>query len=109
MKVKDIILHKEFTLAQPSNQLEHVIHNVFASDLMSHAMGHADHNDLFITVLNNINVLGVASLLEFSAVIFAHGVQPNKEILDKAKELDIPILLTKETTVECIKLLSSME
>ena len=105
MNVKDILLFDQFTLINEPVALENTINKLFASDLMSHVMGFAETSDCLITVLNNINVLGVASLLDFTGVIFSHGVKVNEQIIKKANELEIPLLQTRLTTVEVIETL----
>lgn len=102
MKVKDILSLESFHIINHSNNIDEDINKLFASDLMSHVMGFAETGDCLITVLNNINVLGVASLLDFPCVIFTHGVSVNEVIIKKADELDIPILKTTLSTVETI-------
>ena len=102
MNVKTILLNQHFTLINNKSNLDSTINKLFASDLMSHVMGFAETEDCLVTVLNNINVLGVASLLDFTGVIFSHGVKVNESIIQKANELEIPLLQTKLTTVEVI-------
>lgn len=102
MKVKEILDSKQFDIINDSTNISQNINKLFASDLMSHVMGFAESGDCLLTVLNNINVLGVASLLDFTCVIFTHGVSVNETIIKKANELDIPILSTKLTTVDAV-------
>jgi len=101
MRVNDLLKDPDFTLINQSD-INKEINNVFACDLLSHAMGFAAENDLLITVLNNINVLGVASLLEFSGVVFSHNINVNDAIIKKANELDIPLIRTRLTTAEAV-------
>lgn len=63
-------------------------------------MGHADESNILITVLNNINVLGVTSLLDLSAVVFTHNTEVNEDIILKANELQIPLFVTNKSTAE---------
>ncbi len=102
MKVKEILENKQFVLINDNVNLDIPINKLFASDLMSHVMGFAETEDCLITVLNNINVMGVASLLDFTCVIFAHNVNVNEHIINKANELEIPLIKTSLTTVEVI-------
>ena len=60
------------------------------------------------TVLNNITVLGVASLLDLSGVIFAQGANVNQAIIEKANDLEIPLISTKMTTAETVIKLHQM-
>jgi serine kinase of HPr protein (carbohydrate metabolism regulator) len=100
MKVKDIIELKNIRMINTKGNLNNEISGIFTCDLLSHVMGHAEENNALITVLNNINVLGVASLLDLSCVIFTHDTEVNEEIIAKSDELEIPLLVTKQTTYE---------
>jgi serine kinase of HPr protein (carbohydrate metabolism regulator) len=102
MKVKDILQSPDFHLISNESGLENEVKGIFSSDLLSHVMGFAGENNILITVLNNINVLGVASLLDFSCVVFSHNVKVNETIINKANELDIPLISTKLSTSQTV-------
>ena len=63
-------------------------------------MGRAKENDLWITIMSNINVAAVASLADVSAVIFAEGVTPDNDLLAAAKQKQINLILTNLTAYE---------
>lgn len=102
MKVKDLLQSPDFQLISNDSGLNKEVNGVFSSDLLSHVMGFADEKNVLITVLNNINVLGVASLLDFSCVIFSHSVKVNQAIIDKANELEISLLNSKLSTAKVV-------
>lgn len=102
MKVKNITNIDHVRMINTEGNLNNEISGIFACDLLSHVMGHAEEGNVLITVLNNINVLGVVSLLDLSCVIFTHDTEVNEEILSKANELEIPLLVTSKTTSELI-------
>lgn len=102
MKVKNIIELKHFQLISNNSGIENDVNGMFSSDLLSHVMGFASERNILITVLNNINVLGVASLLDLSCVIFSHNIQVNEQIITKSNELNIPLIRTKLSTSETV-------
>ena len=102
MTTKDIANYESFSLINSVTDLSHKINKLFASDLLSNVMGKTAENDCLITMLNNINVIGVASLNDLSCVIFSQGIVVKKELIDKANELNIPLFTTKFSTVEAI-------
>ena len=108
MKVNDILHNDNFELLSNDSGLDFDVKSLFASDLLSHVMGNAAEGCALITVLNNINVLGVASLLDMSCVVFSHGVKVNDEIIKKSNELGIPLLRTKLSTVSSILILDKI-
>ena len=108
MKVKDILSNNSFELISNELGLDNEVKSIFSSDLLSHVMGNAGEGCVLITVLNNINVLGVASLLDMSCVIFSHGVKVSDQIISKSNELGIPLFRSKLTTVSTVLILDKL-
>jgi serine kinase of HPr protein (carbohydrate metabolism regulator) len=102
MKVKDVIDSEHFQLISDDSGIENEVNGMFSCDLLSQVMGFAKENNILITVLNNINVLGVASLLDLSCVIFSHNTKVKQAVIDKANDLNIPLLRTKLPTSETV-------
>ncbi len=102
MKVKNLLESKHFQLISDSSGIENEVSGIFSSDLLSHVMGFANEKNILITVLNNINVLGVASLLDLSCVIFSHNTIVKEAIISKTNELNIPLIRTKLSTSETV-------
>ncbi len=82
---------------------------VYIGDLLSWVMGRASADNVWITIMSNINVIAVASLSDVSCVIFAEGVTPDDDIVSVAKEKGINLLCsdlpTYETAVKISELL----
>jgi len=105
MHLRNLTEIPEFTLLTSITNPDQELHGLFASDLLSHVMGNAHEGDILITVLSNINVLGVASLLDLSAVVFTHNADVPEAVLRKATELGIALFRTKLPTAETVILL----
>ncbi len=96
----------EYCLINPEKTVE----GVYAGDLLSWVMGHAEPGECLVTIMSNVNVLAVASLLDLSCVILAEGVKPDDEFLALANEKQINVLGTAETTYGiCTKLYEAMK
>ena len=108
MLLRDLIECPELTLLNPPNNPDQELHGLFASDLLSHVMGNAHEGDVLITVLSNINVLGVASLLDLSAVVFTHNAELPENVLRKAEILGLALFRTKLPTAETVILLHKL-
>ena len=65
---------------------------VYIGDLLSWVMGKAESGNAWITIMNNINVLAVASLTDVSCVILAEGVTIEGDILETARAKEINVL-----------------
>ena len=80
------------TLVCPSPERE--ITGVYVGDLLSWVMGRAEDGDLWLTIMTNVNVIAVASLVNTSAVLLCEGCQLEPEVLRVAGEKGINVLVS---------------
>ena len=70
------------------------ISGAYVGDLLSWVMGRAKADNAWITIMSNLNVIAVASLLDLSCVIFAEGVVPDEELVSVAAEKGVNLICT---------------
>lgn len=70
----------------------------YCGDLLSMVMGRAQENNAFITVMANINTIAVAVLADVSCIILCEGMHFDKPALIRAREQDVCILETEESS-----------
>ena len=87
---------KVHNLADPERQIT----SVYAGDLLSWVMGHANESEALVTIMSNINVLAVASLLDLSCVVLCENVAPDSDFVKVAKDKKINIFSTGHTAYE---------
>lgn len=75
--------------------LEKEFCGVYCGDFLSRAMGKANKDNLWVTIMNNPNCIAVASLADVSAIVLAEGVRLSDDALDAAMENDITVLSTE--------------
>lgn len=99
MTVSDLIKTEKFTLVTlPCGERE--IDGVYIGDLLSWVMGKAQADNVWITIMSNINVVAVASLSDVSCVLLAEGVTMEDEVIKTAAEKGINILSTTLSAYE---------
>lgn len=104
MKTKDLIKIDGVKCLTQNLDLSSEVNELYISDLLSWVMGHAkDDNTVLLTVLNSINVIAVAVLLDFSAVVFCEGVIPTQDVINKAIEEGIPLFTTDTSSSKLAK------
>ena len=74
----------------------------YCGDLLSIVMSKAPSDSIWFTVMNNINVLAVATLADISAVVIC-GAEVFDEFLVKAKEQNVTILKSSKDVYSTIK------
>ena len=81
----------------------------YAGDLLSWVMGRAKADNVWITIMTNINVVAVASLSDVAAVVIAENAEIDVGVIKKAEEQGINVLRSKcpayETAIAVGKLI----
>ena len=93
MKVRDLKNIAFLNILTDEDTFDNEISDLYTSDLLSWVMGHVHSEKVcLLTVLNTINAVAVATLLDMSAIIFCEGVIPTSDITRKANEEGIAII-----------------
>ena len=90
MDLKILTQHKDFTDIVPTSG--------YASDMLSCVMTGCQSGGLWITLQSHMNIVGVAALVEASAIIITEGAIPDQNTIDKAHQQDVILLATASHT-----------
>ena len=102
MKVKEIVSALNLKVFCGESGLENNIDGGYVSDLLSDVMGHADANNVWVTLQNHKNVMAIASLKELAAVILVKGIEPEADTAEQSNQEGIPVLGTSLETYEVV-------
>ena len=72
----------------------------YVGDLLSWVMGRADSENVWITIMSNINIVAVATLSDVSCILLAEDVTPDDNALAIADEKGVNILKTSLPSYE---------
>jgi len=88
---------------------EKEIDGAYAGDLLSWVMGRATENCVWATIMTNMNVVAVASLVGVACVVICEGSEIGDDIISTAQSKDVNILRSPlpmyEMCVEISKLI----
>ena len=87
---------KIISLPSPDKEIE----GVYIGDLLSWVMGNASAGNLWITIMSNINIVAVASLVDVSCIILSEDVTPDEDALRTAIAKGVNIVSTKLSAYE---------
>ena len=76
------------------------ISGCFICDLLSHAMGKVETDNLWITVQTNMNIIAIAVLTELSAIIIAQDMDIAENVIEKANDEGVTLLRSDKTAYE---------
>lgn len=100
MKVTDLIDKLQLKPFTGEVGLSREIAGGYTSDLLSDVMGNVNDGDIWITLQTHKNVIAIASLRDVAAVVLISGNEPDEDMLEQAKEEEIPVLGTDMSCFE---------
>lgn len=99
MNIKNMIEELELNEATNlSNDIE--FENVYIGDLLSVVMSNAKENSIWLTIQTHLNIVAVADLIDIAGIIIVEDMEVDKDTIEKANELEIPILTTHKSAYE---------
>jgi len=81
-------------LTDPLDYSEIEIQSGYTSDLLSCVMTGAQADGIWVTLIANMNIVAVASLLEIPAIIITENAQPDATTIARANQEGIALLST---------------
>ena len=67
----------------------------YCGDLLSGVMGRAKADDVWLTVMGNINAIAVATLADVSAIVLVESAALDAEALARANQQEVAIYATE--------------
>ena len=99
MKISELAEKMQLVpLSLPDGDRE--VEGFYAGDLLSWVMGRAEAGNAWFTIMSNVNVLAVATLVDLSAVILAEGVTLSEKDIESAREKGINVFTSEKNTYE---------
>lgn len=87
---------------------ERVVEGAYIGDLLSWVMGRASQGNAWITIMSNVNIVAVATLVNVSCIILAEGVSLDDEVINVAISKGINVLASDKNAYELSVMLSKV-
>ena len=100
LTVKLLAQKGDMTLLCPQELPETQIKGCYCGDLLSWVMAHGREGMAWITVQTHMNVIAVATLHDMACVIIPEGIKVENDVVEKADEEGICILVSALTAYE---------
>ncbi len=106
MKVAELADKAGYTVFSEGEDRE--IENGYCGDFLSNIISRAPDSCAWLTVMNNVNVAAVATLIDCACILLCEGVAPDDALLARAKMQNIWLLGAKENVFEETKRVASL-
>lgn len=78
----------------------HDVESVYCGDFLSFAISKQGEQACWLTVMNNVNVMGVASLCDTSMIVLCDGTTPDENMSARAKMMGVSIFTTDKSVYQ---------
>jgi serine kinase of HPr protein (carbohydrate metabolism regulator) len=102
MKLKEIVKKLKLSVRCGENNLDRDVTGGCASDMLSNVIAYSKKGDVWTTIQIHANIVAVAVLKELAAIIIVQGREPADDTIQKAKEENIPLLVSKLSAYEVV-------
>ena len=107
LTVEQLLNSGEF-IGVSTPQSDREVDGIYIGDLLSWVMGKATSDCAWITIMSNINIVAVASLIDVSCIILAEGVNISEYIVNTAQQKGVNILRSDKTAYQIAVLLNGL-
>ena len=84
------------------------VEGVYIGDLLSWVMGRAQADNVWLTIMSNLNIVAVATLADVSCIILCEGVTLEESVKNTAEAKGVNILATEAPAYETAKRLAEL-
>ncbi|MDD2533712.1 MAG: DRTGG domain-containing protein [Eubacteriales bacterium] len=98
--LQEIAQQLNFEIRVGGGLSDKVVKSGYACDMLSWVMAHARATDIWMTILNSMNVIAVAVLTECACVLLTENVDLPEDVAKRAQEKEIIVLRTPLSTYE---------
>ncbi len=100
MKLKEIIEKLQLKVLADQDKLDVEVAGGYTSDLLSDVIANSKEGNLWVTLQIHQNIIAVAKLKDLSGIIIVNNREPDEDTLQKAKEENVPLLVSEEMAYE---------
>ena len=103
-ELKDTLSLTPVTLPEGGREVE----GVYIGDLLSWVMGRAQADNVWLTIMSNLNIVAVATLADVSCIILCEGVTLEESVRSTAEAKGVNVLATEAPAYETAKKLAEL-
>lgn len=102
MKLCDLAEKLNWTLLAGAEGINREVTGGYAGDLLSWVMGRAKGDQLWFTVMGNINAIAVATLTDVSGILLTEGASLDEDARQRADQQGVAVYSTSLDTHSAI-------
>lgn len=102
MTVQEIANKLNFKLLAGEDGVTNQVESLYTCDLLSLVMGSATENQLWFTVMGNVNAIAVATLKDVSAIVLTDNASLDEEAKTRANQVGMAVYVTEKDSATAL-------
>ncbi|MDD5718144.1 MAG: DRTGG domain-containing protein [Candidatus Krumholzibacteria bacterium] len=94
MKLSEVVQRLSLQVVTGENNLEVDVTKGYCSDMLSDVIGNAEEGGLWLTIQKHQNIVAVGVMKALAGIILVKGRQPDENTINKAREENLPIMIS---------------
>ena len=107
MKIKDFAEKLNLRVLTAYDDEKEIV-GCYSGDLLSWVMSKAQEGDAWLTVMGNINSVGVAVLADVACIVLTENAALDNDALNRAQQNDVIILQTEKNSYQMAAAISQL-
>ncbi len=95
MTIREVQNALDAGIACGEEYLERDVHSACGADMMSDVLAFVKDQAVLLTGLCNAQVIRTSEMMDIICIVFVRGKIPDEDMINLAKEREIPLLVTK--------------
>ena len=87
---------------------DRTVENGYCGDFLSNVISRAPDSCAWLTVMNNVNVAAVATLIDCACIVLCESVSPDEAFSSRARQLGLWVLGTQENAFNAAKRVAAL-
>lgn len=100
MTIEELAKKTGLRLLAGENGIQNTVSGCYIGDLLSWVMSRAQSEDIWLTVMGNVNAVAVASLTDAAGIVLVENAALDEDARQKADEQEIPIYICEANSYE---------
>lgn len=101
MNVSQLVQEAGYTVF--SRGEDRAVESGYCGDFLSNIISRAPDACAWLTVMNNVNVAAVATLIDCACIVLCEGTAPDEALQKRAESLGLWVIGTRENVFEAAK------
>lgn len=108
MRVRELVSELGLEIVHEGDHMDDPVEGGYCGDLLSDVIASGKRHDVWVTIQSHENIIAVATLKDFSAVVLSKSTAPQPQTLEHARREGVTLLRSNLTTYQVVARMAAL-